>query len=80
MEVVLMKAYEMMIENLNKCPGNQMRDTEIREVETDNLDTYVENLHKDKKVNIDKETMNDGSIVYHLDLSGTLIRYTFTEI
>ena len=33
-----------------------------------------------KKVSIDKETMNDGSTVYHLDLSGTLIRYTFTEI
>lgn len=75
-----MKAYEMMIENLNKCPGNQMRDTEIREIETDDLDAYVQGLHKDKKVSIDKEVMNDGSIVFHLDLSGTLIRYTFTEI
>ena len=45
-----MKAYEMMIENLNKCPGNQMRDTEIREIETDDLDAYVNGLHKDKKV------------------------------
>ena len=75
-----MKAYEMMIENLNKCPGNQMRDTEIREIETADLDAYVQGLHKDKKVNIDKETMNDGSIVYHLDLSGTLVRYTFTVV
>ena len=75
-----MKAYEMMIENLNKCPGNQMRDTEIREIESDDLDAYVLNLHKDKKVNIEKEVMNVGSVVFHLDLSGTLIRYTFTEI
>ena len=35
-----MKAYEMTIENLNKCPGNQMRDTEIREIETADLDAY----------------------------------------
>ena len=37
-------------------------------------------MHKDKKVSVDKEVMNDGSVVFHLDLSGTLVRYTFTEI
>lgn len=78
-----MKEYEMVWEIFNQCSGNQMRDVFIEEVSLEGeaaVDAKVKQLCKAEKAEIDKEVLADGSLVYHVNASGLLQKYTFTEI
>ena len=75
-----MKTYELVKENLGYCPWNQCRKTEIEEINIENLDEYIKNLHNEKSYKWEKEEMPGGVVVYHLDVAGVVERYTFTEI
>lgn len=70
--------YEMVQEILNECPNNQMRDVFIREVETEDPEGYVRNAVKGKEVEITREDLTDGSILFHVNCAGLLQRFTFT--
>jgi len=78
-----MKEYEMVWEIFNQCSGNQMRDVFIEEVSLEGetaVDAKVKQLCKAENAEIDKEVLADGSLVYHVNASGLLQKYTFTEI
>ncbi len=74
------KEYEVVHEIFNSCSNNQMRDVYIEELEIEDLETYIRTKHKDKKLKIEREDLEDGTVIYHLNTSGMLQRYTFTEL
>lgn len=76
-----MKEYEVVHEIFNECANNQMRDVFIEEVPIDDLEEYVRKHHeKERDFTFEREDLADGTVVYHVNASGLLQRYTFTEI
>lgn len=73
-----MARYELVREILNECPNNQMRDVFIQEVETRDPAAYVRTMIRGKEVEIEEETLSDGSLVFHVNCAGLLQRFTFT--
>ncbi|MDE7057796.1 MAG: hypothetical protein K2P03_03635 [Lachnospiraceae bacterium] len=74
------KEYEVVHEIFNSCSNNQMRDVYIEELEIEDLETYIRTKHKDKELKVEREDLEDGTVIYHLNTSGMLQRYTFTEL
>ena len=75
-----MKSYETVWEIFNECANNQMRDVFIDEIETDDIDGFLERKFKGKEVTFEKQVLKDGTIVYDIMASGIRQRYSFTEI
>ena len=75
-----MKSYETIWEIFNKCPNNQMRDVFIDEVEVSDTDAYIRQKFQDKNATWEKSVLPDGTIVYDINTSGILQRFSFTEI
>lgn len=77
----MMQEYELVWEIFNECANNQMRDIFFKDVVTDDPEAEVRCFLKDS-VNavITREDLSDGSIVFHVDVSGLLQRYTFTPV
>ncbi len=74
------KEYEVVHEIFNECANNQMRDVFFEKVEIDDLEQYIRSKHKDQYVSLEREDLADGSVIYNVNTSGMLQRYTFTEI
>lgn len=74
------KEYEVVHEIFNSCSNNQMRDVYIEELEIEDLEGFIRGKHKDKELKVEREDLEDGTVIFHLDTSGMLQRYTFTEI
>ena len=72
--------YETIWEIFNKCPNNQMRDVFIDEVEVADTDAYIRQKFQDKNATWEKSVLPDGTIVYDINASGILQRFSFTEI
>lgn len=76
-----MKEYEAVWEIFNLCSGNQMRDVFFEEIETEDLDQFIEYKFKgEEQFTYEKSVLEDGSIVYDIMTSRIKQRYTFTEI
>ena len=76
-----MKEYEVVHEIFNQCSNNQMRDVFIEEVPIEDLEAYVVSRHQgERDFTYEREDLADGTVVYHVNTSGLLQRYTFTEI
>ncbi len=75
-----MKEYEIVHEIFNECANNQMRDVFFEEAEVDDPEQYIRSRHKDKDLELSREDLADGTIVYHVESAGMSQRYTFTEI
>ena len=75
-----MKQYEGVHEIFNECANNQMRDVFFEEVMIDDLEAYIRGKHKDRDLKLEREELADGTILYHVNTSGILQRYTFTEL
>lgn len=75
-----MKEYEVVHEIFNECANNQMRDVFFEEVMLEDPESYIRGRHKDKDLQIEKEELADGTLVYHVNTAGISQRYTFTEI
>lgn len=75
-----MKSYETVWEIFNECANNQMRDVFIDEIETDDIEGFLERKFKGKEVTFEKQVLKDGTIVYDITASGIRQRYSFTEI
>ena len=74
------KCYETVWEIFNKCANNQMRDIFIDEIETYDTDAYVRAKIKDQDLTWEKSILEDGTIVYDIDATGTKERFSFTEV
>jgi hypothetical protein len=70
--------YEMIREIFNLCSGNQMRDVFVSEVETDNLDIYVEQYLVGQEVACEKTVNESGSVVYDIVTDDLKQRLTFS--
>lgn len=75
-----MKEYEVVREIFNSCSNNQMRDVFFEEARIEDLEAYIRERHKDHDLQLKREELEDGTILYHVNTSGILQRYTFTEI
>ena len=74
------KEYEVVHEIFNECANNQMRDVFFEEAQIDDLEEYVRSRHKDKDVELNREDLEDGTVIFHVNASGLSQRYTFSEI
>lgn len=78
-----MKEYEVIREIFNLCPGNQMRDIFIEEIQLpDDADPemYVrEKLKKEPELKIERIDKEDGSVVFEVMTAAIHQRYTFSE-
>lgn len=72
------KRYELCREIFNACSGNQMRDVSFEYVEIADTDVYMKCLYKDKPTECEREVLEDGTQVYHMNTAGLLERYSFT--
>lgn len=77
-----MKEYEVVHEIFNLCSGNQMRDVFIEEVELpeNGFETYIRRRHKEKELLLEREELENGTIVYVVMTAEIKQRYSFTEI
>lgn len=74
------KEYEVVREILNECANNQMRDVFFEEAMIEDLEAYIRGKHKDNDLKMERETLADGTVVYHVETGNVMQRYTFTEI
>ena len=80
-----MKEYEVIWEIFNKCPGNQMRDVFVDEMqledpEIEDPEEYIKKKFQGKEVSYDKTVLNDGTIIFDIVTSQIKQRCSFTEI
>jgi predicted RNA-binding protein len=74
------KRYELIREIFNSCSGNQMRDVDVQEIETDDVDAYLAYMYQGEHFTSDKTVRDDGVVVFEIDASGLAQRVSFTEI
>ena len=72
-----MKKYEVTIESMNPCGGEQFAKREIREIETDDPIAWVKAETNMNEVTTD--TLRDGLLVV-AGQNGYIKRFTFVEI
>jgi hypothetical protein len=73
------KRYEMIREIFNLCSGNQMRDVEIREIETSNPEAYVAGFFPGKP-RVLAQNVQDGVLIFDVDADGLRQRFSFTPV
>jgi hypothetical protein len=74
------KKYEMIREIFNSCSGNQMRDVDVQEIETDDVDAYLARLYAGEHYTSKRNVSENGVVVFDIDASGLVQRVSFTEI
>ena len=74
------KSYEVVWEIFNECANNQMRDIFIEQIETEDTDAWIRSKVKDQELTWEKQELEDGTLVYDVDATGTKERFSFTEI
>lgn len=74
-----MQRYEMIRECFDPCSNSAVRNTNIEEIETDHLDTYVQRFCAGKQVQCQKTELPDGSVVYEIISDGLRQKITFSE-
>ncbi|MCI5700959.1 MAG: hypothetical protein MR308_11375 [Lachnospiraceae bacterium] len=73
-----MHEYEVFVEEINPCGGENHRKKELIEVEADSPEAYVK--AKGRFPIMDTAVNDDGSIVITTgDGKGYMVRYTFSE-
>jgi hypothetical protein len=75
-----MKKYERIREILNSCDNSRMRDVDIQEIETNDVDASVKEFCKGKDVHCEKFVKNDGTIVFDINADGLNQRVTYMEL
>ena len=78
-----MAEYEVIREMFNLCPGNQMRDIFIEEVELPedaDLEAFVRNKFKaEEELKIELTDKEDGSVVFDVMTASIHQRYTISR-
>ena len=75
-----MKQYEFISEIFNNCSGNQMRDVEISEIETEDIVRYLREFLRNDEVELVRSEPDDGVTIFDINIEGLKQRFTFTEI
>ena len=73
-----MNEYEVFIEDINSCGGEQHAKKELIEVETDSPEAYVKENGRFPILGITKNT-NGDTVITTGDGNGNFLKYTFTK-
>ena len=73
-----MNEYEVFIEDINSCGGEQHAKKELIEVETDSPEAYVKENGRFPILDITKNT-NGDTVITTGDGKGNFLKYIFTE-
>lgn len=73
-----MNEYEVFVEDINSCGGEQHAKKELIEVEADSPEAYVREHGRFPIIDISKNAAGDTVIITG-DGHGNLLRYTFSE-
>ena len=73
-----MNEYEVFIEDINSCGGEQYAKKELIEVETDSPERYVRENGRFPIIDISKNA-NGDTVILTGDGAGNMLRYTFSE-
>ena len=71
--------YERIREIYNSCDNSQMRDVDIKEIDSDDIDADVLQFCKGKDISCEKIVRNDGAI-FDICIDGLNQRVTYVEI
>jgi hypothetical protein len=74
------KKYEMIREIFNSCSGNQMRDVDISEIETDDPDTFVRQFLTGKNISCEKLVKDEKTIIFDISIDALKQRISFMEL
>ena len=74
---MIMKEYEVVVEDINPCGGARYGKKEFLEVEAETPEAYVRENAKWPVIDISR--VNGDTVITTGDGSGNLIRYTFSE-
>ena len=72
-----MNEYEVFIEDINSCGGEQHAKKELIEVEADSPESYVKANGRFPILDISKNA-NGDTVIFTGDGVGNILRYTFT--
>lgn len=75
-----MQRYEMIREIFNNCSGNQMRDVDIQEIETENIEDQVRLYLDDPKAEVERYETEGGTTVFNIEIAGQRQRFSFTPV
>lgn len=73
-----MNEYEVFVEDINSCGGEQYAKKELLEVETASPESYVKENGRYPILDISRNAQGD-TVVITGDGKGNFVRYTFTE-
>ena len=73
-----MNEYEVFIEDINSCGGEQYAKKELIEVEADSPESYVKENGRFPIIDISKNA-NGDTVILTGDGGGNMLRYTFSE-
>jgi predicted RNA-binding protein len=74
------KHYERIREIFNSCDNSQMRDVDIQEVETGDVDAAVGEFCRGKEVTCEKFVKPNGTIIFEINADGLNQRVSYMEI
>jgi predicted RNA-binding protein len=74
------RRYERIREIFNSCGNSQMRDVDIEEVETGDVDAAVREFCRGKEVTCEKFVKSDGSVVFDINNDGLNQRVSYMEL
>ena len=73
-----MNEYEVLIEDINSCGGEQYAKKEIIEVEAESPESYVKENGRFPIIDI-TENANGDTVIITGDGKGNFVKYTFSE-
>ena len=73
-----MNEYEVFVEDINSCGGEQYAKKELIEVEADSPESYVKANGRFPVMDITKKASSD-TVITTGDGKGNFVRYTFAE-
>jgi predicted RNA-binding protein len=74
------KRYERIREIFNSCDNSQMRDVDIQEIETADVDAAVGEFCRGKEVTCEKFVKPDGAVVFEINADGLAQRVSYMEL
>jgi hypothetical protein len=73
-----MAKYEMIREIFNSCSGNQMRDVDIKEIESDDIEALARTFVTDPEHTFEALDNGKGTVIFNISNSGLPERLSFT--
>jgi len=74
-----MKEYEVIHEIFNKCAGDGSAAIDIENIQTDDIEAWLNNRLNGEAASIERFETNKGAVIYEVEIAGMRERYSFSE-